>query len=98
MSLWPSQLCRGDRDLSVLANARREKTSSTSMLSPPPPHRQAPLLSVGSESRHTGRVRSRRSWERGKQQDRQGLWVRLPEQQFPAESEVGRWAREPAMR
>ena len=37
MSLWPSRLCRGDRDPSVLANAGREKTSSTSMLSPPPP-------------------------------------------------------------
>ena len=61
---------------------------------PPPPRWQAPLLSVGSESRHTGRVRSRRSWERGKQQARPGSWVRLPERQFPAASEVGRWARE----
>ena len=61
---------------------------------PPPPHRQAPPLSVGSESRHTGRVRSRRSWERGKQHDRPGLWVRLPERQFLAESEVGWWAQE----
>ena len=34
---------------------------------PPPPGRQAPLLSVGSESRHTRRVRLRRSWERGRQ-------------------------------
>ena len=96
MPLWPSRPCRGDRGPSVLADVGREKTSSTSMLSPP--HRQAPPLSVGSGSRHTGRVRSRWSWERGKQQDRPGLWggggVRLPERQFPAESAVGRWARE----
>ena len=34
------------------------------------------------------------SWERGNQQAHQGLWVRLPQRQFPAGSEVGRWARE----
>ena len=39
MSLWPSRPCKGDRDPSVLADAGREKTSSTLMLSPPPPHR-----------------------------------------------------------
>ena len=93
MSLWPSRPCRGNRGPSVLADVGREKTPSTSMLSPPP-HRQAPPLSVGCGSRHTGRVRSRRSWERGKQQDRPGLWVWLPERQFPAESAVGQWAWE----
>ena len=35
-----------------------------------------------------------RSWERGRQQAWQGSWVRLPERQFPAASEVGRWAWE----
>ena len=59
-----------------------------------PPRLQAPLLSGGSELRHTGRVWSRWPWERGRQQARPGLWVRLPERQFPAVSEVGRWARD----
>ena len=97
MSLWPLRLSRGDRGPSVQESAKREMTSSTSTLSPPPPPpraRQAPLLSFGSELWHTRRVRSRRSWERGKQQARPGSWVRLPERQFPAASEVGRWARE----
>ena len=96
MSLWPSRPCRGNRGSSVLADVGRERTSSTSMLSPPPP----PTPSAGASSIyrlrivHTGQVRSRRSWERGRQQDRPGLSVRLPERQFPAESAVGRWARE----
>ena len=94
MSLWPSRPCKGDRGPSGLADVGRERTSSTSMLSPPPPHRQAPPLSVGSGSRHTGRAELRRSWERGKQRGRPGLWVRLPDRQFPAESAVDRWAPE----
>ena len=95
MSIWPSRPCRGDRGLNVLADVGRERTTSTSLPSPPPPpRRQAPPLSVGSASRHTGRVRSRWSWQRGRRQDRPGLWVRLPERQFPAESAVGPWARE----
>ena len=91
MSLWPSRLCRGDRDPSVLADAQREKTSSTSMLRPPPPP-LAGTSSIRGLRDRTGRVRSRRSGESGKH--RPGLWVRLPERQFPAESEVGWWARE----
>ena len=64
------------------------------MLLTTPPHWQAPFLSGGSESRHIGRVRSLRSWERVKQQARPGSCVQLPERQFPAVSEVGPWARE----
>ena len=70
------------------------KGRMTSILSPPPPRRQAPLLSVGFQPRHTRRVRSRRSWERGGHQARPGSWVRLPERQLPAVSEVRRCARE----
>ena len=64
------------------------------VLSPPPPRRQPPLLSVGSQLRHTGRVRSRQSREREKHQAWPSSWVQLPERQFPAASEVGRWDRE----
>ena len=37
MSPWLSRPCRGARGLSVPADVGREKTSSTSMLNPPPP-------------------------------------------------------------
>ena len=37
MSLWTLRPCRGDRGPSVLADVRREKTSSTPMLSRPTP-------------------------------------------------------------
>ena len=43
MSLWLSRPCRGDWDPSVLADAGREKTSSTS-IGAPPPHRQDALM------------------------------------------------------
>ena len=72
----------------------RENVIDVDAEPPPPPRRQAPPLSVGFGSRHTGLVQSHRSWERGRQQDRPGLWVRLPERQFPAKSAVVRWAGE----
>ena len=87
--LWPLRLLRGAPAMSVEVITRGERRASTSMLNPPPPPSAG-----GTESRHTGRVRSRPSWERGRQQARPGSWVRLPERQFPAMSEVGRWARE----
>ena len=37
MSLWPSRPCKGDRGPSVPADVGRERTSSTSMLTPRPP-------------------------------------------------------------
>ena len=90
--LRPLRPSRGARGPSEEVSARVGRKSSTSMLNPPPPHQQSPLLSGGSASRHTGRWRM--SWERGRQQAQQGLWVRLPERQFPAGSDAGRWARE----
>ena len=70
---------------SECAGGRREREDVIDVDAEPPPppaHRQAPRPSVGSGSRHTGRVQSRRSWERGRQQDRSGLWVR-PSSSFP---------------
>ena len=95
-SLRSSRPCTGDRGPSVPADVAKERASSTLMPSPPPTRRQAPPPSVGSGSLHTGRVRSRRSWESGRRQDQLGFWVRLPERRFPAALAVsmGRWARE----
>ena len=62
------------------------------MRTPHLPLQQAPP-SGDCASRPTRRVRSRPSWASGRPQTRPGLWVRLPERQFPAASELGQWVR-----
>ena len=75
------------------ASGRREREDVIDVDAEPPP---PPSVGTSSIRRlriaALGQVRSRRYWERGRQQDRPGLRVRLPERQFPAESAVGRWA------
>ena len=89
----PLRLLRGAQGLSGEEETGEEATSFTSMPSPRPP-RQSPRPSGDSASRRTGRVRSRLFWARPTPQDQRGSWVRLPERQFPAGLEVGRWVQE----
>ena len=60
----------------------------------PPP----PLASAGTSSIRRLRIAAHRTGAvasvLGKRKARQGSWVRLPERQLPAVSEVGLWARE----
>ena len=93
MSLWPLRLSRGDRNPSVLASAKAEKTSSTSMLSPSPPyrrhlfysslpiasHRKGAVVSVLGKRKAAGLAR---------------LVGAAAQAAVPAASEVVQWARE----
>ena len=87
MSLWPFRVSRGHQGPSVQESAKREMTSSTWTLNPPPPVRRH-LFYPWAPNRGTqdgcGRVGL------GKEENNRPN----QERQFSAASEVGRWARE----
>ena len=90
---WPLRPLRHARGLSGEVQNGDEATSSTS-IPPPPPLQRLPRPYDDSASRPIGRVRSRLFWATRRPPDQRGLLVRLPERQFPAESEVGWWVWE----